>query len=115
MEELTSMLHNRQAGIYHYNVTRPEIGATKTAATLERALTITVHEILKHLTTRSLILVFVDQRIDRDNGCVDAQATWLDEHTGTLFERYSPKDEVEVKLDILLEAARDNQKAAPYE
>ena len=139
MEEQTSMLHNRQAGIYHYNVTRSEIGATKTAATLERALTITVHEILKHLTTRSLILVFIDQRIDRDGGCVDAQADpqvkrkerhpvcvlsrpltraqarWLDEHAGKLFERYDTKDELEVKVDALLEAARDNRKAAPYE
>jgi len=44
-----------------------------------------------------------------------AQARWLDEHAGTLFERYSTKDEPEVKLNAWLEAARDNQKAAPYE
>jgi len=68
MEEQTFTLHNRQAGTYHYDVTRPEIGATKTAATLESELTLTVHEILKHLTTRSLILVLADQRVDRDGG-----------------------------------------------
>ena len=44
-----------------------------------------------------------------------AQARWLDEHAGALFERYSTKDELEVKLDTLLEAARDNRKAAPDE
>ena len=139
MEEQAFTLHLRQAGPYYYDVTRPAIGGTKTGATMEIELTLTVHEILKHLTTRSLLLVFVDQRVDRDGRCVDAQggpqakrkerhpvcalsrpltraqATWLDEQTGKLFERYSPKDEVEVKLDILLEAARDNQKAAPYE
>ena len=158
MEEKMSTLTIRQTGTYHYEVTRPEIGATKTAATLESTLTLTVHEILKHLTTRSLILAFVDQRVDRDGRCVDAQgdphtdleqrtvvevaqlgiapqvkrkerrlvfalshpltraqARWLDEHAGTLFERYDTKDELEVKLDVLLEAARDNQKAAPYE
>ncbi len=106
---------------------------------MESELTLTVHEILKHLTTRSLILVFVDQRVDRDSGCVDAQgdlqvkrkerhlvcalsrpltraqARWLDEQTGTLLERYSPKDELEVKVDAWLEAACDNRKAAPYE
>ncbi len=139
-------------------MTRPEIGATKTAATLDSALTIALHDIVKHLTTRSLILVFVDQHVDRDGRRVDpqecpqtdleqravvegaqlgrapqvkrkgrhlvfelsrpltrAQARWLDEHAGTLFERYSPKDELEVQLDAWLEAARDNRKAAPYE
>ena len=139
MEEQTFTLHNRQAGIYHYDVTRPEIGATKTGATMESELTLAVHEILKHLTTRSLILEFVDQRVDRDGGCVDAQADpqvkrkerhpvfalsrpltraqarWLDEHTETLFERYDTKDEFEVKVDAWLEATRDNRKAAPYE
>ena len=158
MEEQAYTLHIRQADTYHYDVTRPKIGATKMAPTLEGALTISVHEILKHLTTRSLILVFVDQRVDRDGGCVDAQgdphtdlehqavlegaqlgrgpqvkrkerllvfessrqltrahARWLDEHTGTLFERKSTKDEVAVKLDAWLEEARDYRKEAPYE
>ena len=44
-----------------------------------------------------------------------AQARWLDEQTGTLFERYSTKDELEVKLDAWLEAARDYRKEALYE
>ncbi len=155
MEEKTYTLNIRQTGPYQYEVTIPEIGATKMAATLDSALTITVHEILKHLTTRSLILVFADPRVDRDGGGVDTQgdphtaleqravfevaqlgiapqvkrkerhlvfelsrpltreqASWLDEHAGKLFERYDTKDEIEVKLDALLEAARDNRKAA---
>jgi hypothetical protein len=158
MEEKTYTLNIRQTGPYQYEVTIPEIGATKMAATLDSALTITVHEILKHLTTRSLILVFVDQHVDRDGRSVDpqecpqtdleqqatfavgqlgiapqvkrkerhlvfelsrpltrAQATWLDEHAGKLFERYDTKDELEVKLDALLKGARDNRKAAPHE
>ena len=158
MEEKTFTLTICQTGTHQYDVTRPEIGATKTAATLESALTLTLHEILKHLTTRSLILVFVDQRVDRDGGCVDvqgdphtdlehqaafkvaqlgrapqvkrkerhlvfalsrpftrAQARWLDEHTGKLFERYDTKDELAVQLDALLEGARDNRKAAAHE
>jgi len=158
MEEQTYTLNIRQTGPYQYEVTIPEIGATKMAATLDSALTITVHEILKHLTTRSLILVFADQRVDSVGGGVDAQgdphtalehqvafevaqlgiapqvrrkerhlvfelsrpltraqARWLDEHAGTLFERYDTKDELEVQLDALLEAARDNRKAAPDE
>ena len=158
MEEKTFTLTIRQTGTHHYEVTIPEIDATKTAATLESALTITVHEILTHLTARSLILVFADQRVDRDAGCVDtqgdphidleqqvvlgvaqlgiapqvkrkerhlvfelsrpltrAQGRWLDEHAGKLFERYSTKDELEVKVDARLEAARDNRKEAPDE
>jgi hypothetical protein len=158
MEEKTYTLNIRQTGTYQYEVTIPEIGATKTAATLDSALNIALHDIVKHLTTRSLILVFVDQHVDRDGRSVDpqecpltdleqqaafavgqlgiapqvkrkerhlvfelsrpltrAQATWLDEHAGKLFERYDTKDELEVKLDALLEAARDNRKAAPDE
>ena len=158
MEEKTYTLTIRQTGPYQDEVTRPEIGATKTAATLECALTLTVHGILKHLTTRSLILVFADQHVDRDGGCVDpqggphpaleqqavvegaqlgiapqvkrrerhlvfalscpftrAQARWPDEHAGKLFERYDTKDGLEVELDALLQAARDNRKVAPHE
>ena len=73
MEEKTYTLNIRQAGKYQYEVTIPEIGATKTAATLDSALTITVHDILKHLITRSLILVFADQDVDRDDRSIDAQ------------------------------------------
>jgi len=44
-----------------------------------------------------------------------AQATWLDEHAGKLFNRYYIKDELEVELDTLLEEARDNRKAVAHE
>ena len=164
MKEKAYTLTIRQTGTDQYEVTRPEIGATKTAAMLESALTLTVHDILKHLTTRSLILVFADQHVDRDGGCVDpqecshtaleqqavvevaqlgiapqvkrkerhlvfelsrpltrAQARWLDELAGKLFKRYSTKNELavqldlEFQLDVLLEAARDNRKAAAHE
>jgi len=153
MEEKTSTLTIRQTGTDQYAVTIPEIGAT-----LESALKIIMHDIVKHLTTRSLILVFVDQQVDRDGGYFDAQgephtdleqqavvgvtqlgiapqmkrkerhllfelscplprtqASWLDEQTGTLFERYYVKDEGEVKLDTWLKEARENRRAAPNE
>ncbi len=71
MEEKTYTLNIRQPGKYQYEVTRPEIGATKTAATLDSALTITLHDIVKHLTTRCLILVLADQHVDRDGRRVD--------------------------------------------
>jgi hypothetical protein len=158
MEEKTYTLNIRQTGKYKYEVTVPQTGTTKTAPTLESALTITVHDILKHLTTRYLILVFADQHVDRDGRSVDpqqcpqtdlehqaaievaqlgiapqvkrrerhlvfelsrpltrAQATWLDTHAGKLFDRYSIKDELEVRLDALLEKARDNRKSAALE
>src|SRR5258708_6010479 len=73
MEEKTSTLNIRQTGTFQYEVAVPETGATKMAATLESALTITLHDILKHLTTRSLILVFADQHVDRDGWRVDPQ------------------------------------------
>lgn len=61
MEEKTYTLNIRQTGKYQYEVTVPETGGTKTAPTLDSALNITLHDILKHLTARYLILVFVDQ------------------------------------------------------
>src|SRR5258707_10595545 len=73
MEEKTSTLNSRQTGTYHYDVTIPETGATKTAPTLDSALTIILHAILKHLTTRSLILVLADQHADRGVRRVDPQ------------------------------------------
>src|SRR5260221_14017045 len=73
MEEKTSTLNSRQTGTFQYEVTVPETGATKTAATLDSALTITLHDILKHLTTRALIMVFADQHVDRDGRSVDLQ------------------------------------------
>ncbi len=73
MEEKTYTLNIRQTGQFQYEVTVPETGATKMAATLDSALNITFHDILKHLTTRSLILVFADQHVDRDSRSVDPQ------------------------------------------
>jgi hypothetical protein len=67
MQEKTYTLNIRQAGKFQYEVTVPEIGATKMAPTLDSALNITLHDILKHLTTRFLILVFVDQQIDSND------------------------------------------------
>src|SRR5258708_17872420 len=73
MEEKTYTLNIRQTGKYQYEVTVPETGATKTAATVDSALNITLHDILKHLTTRYLILVFADQHVDRAGRSVDPQ------------------------------------------
>ena len=158
MEEKTYTLHIRQTGTYQYEVTVPETGATKAATTLDSALAITLHDILKHLTVRHLILVFDDPRNDRDDQHVDAherlhtdlehqaarevvqrriasqvksserhlvfevarpltreQATWLDEHAGKLFDRYSIEDELEAELDALWEESRENRQAAFYE
>jgi hypothetical protein len=74
MKKKTYTLHIRQTGAYQYEGTVPETGATKTAATLDSALHITLHDILKHLTTRYLILVFADQDADREGLGVDPQA-----------------------------------------
>jgi|SRR6266700_7045124 len=158
MEEKTYTLTIRQIGPSHYEVIIPEIGATKTAATLESALTTIVHDIVKQLTTRSLVLVFADYQVGRDGGFFEAQgdphtnleqqavlevahlgiaplvkrkehhllfelsrpltrsqASWLDEHAGTLLERYYTRDELEVKLDTWLKEARDNRKVVPNE
>ena len=73
MDEKTYTLNIRQTGTYQYEVAVPETGTTKTALTLDSALTITLHDILKHLTTRSLILVFTDQYFDRAGRSVDPQ------------------------------------------
>src|SRR5258708_6518780 len=73
MEEKTSTLNSRQTGTYHYDVTIPETGATKTAPTLDSALTLILHNILKHLTTRSLILVLANQHADRAGRSVAPQ------------------------------------------
>jgi hypothetical protein len=158
MKKKTSPLHIRQTGTDQYEVNVPEIGATKTASTLDSALHITLHDMLKQLTTRSLILVFADQDADRERQGVDpqvcpptalenqtalegahlgfaprvqkrerhlvfevtrpltrAQATWLDEQAGKLFDKYFLKDERELKLDALLQEAHANRKAAAHE
>ena len=72
MEEKTSALHIRQTRTYQYEVTVPETGATKAAATLDSALAITLHDMLKHLTVRHLILVFDVQHVDRDDQRLDS-------------------------------------------
>lgn len=158
MEEKTYTLNIRKTGIYNYEVTIPEIGVKKTAPTLDSALNITLHDIVKHLTTRYLILVFTGQDADTDGQGIDpqvyphselenqatfevlqqgfalgvkrrerhlvfqvsrpltrAQVTWLDEHAGKLFDTYFFKDEQEVKLDALLQEARDLRKATAHE
>jgi hypothetical protein len=74
MKKKTSTLHIRQTGIDQYELNVPEIGASKTAATLDSALNITLHDMLKHLTTRSLILVCTDHDADRERQGVDTQA-----------------------------------------
>ncbi len=73
MEEKTYTLNIRQTGKFQFEVTIPETGETKTAPTLDSALNITFHDIFKHLTTRYLILVFVDQHFDEKGWFVDPQ------------------------------------------
>ena len=73
MEEKTYTLNIRQTGKFQFEVTIPETGVTKTAPTLDSALNITFHDIFKHLTTRYLILVFVDQHFDEKGWFVDPQ------------------------------------------
>ena len=73
MEEKAYTLNIRQTGQWQYEVTIPEIGVTKTAPTLDSALNITLHDILKHFTTRYLILVFIDQHFDETGWFNDPQ------------------------------------------
>ena len=73
MEEKTYTLNIRQTSTHRYEVTVPEIGTTKAAPTLDSALTITLHDIIKHLTNRSLILVFADHYADSDGRRFDQQ------------------------------------------
>ena len=158
MKEKSYKLNIRQTGIYQYEVTVPEIGVTKSTETLDSALNITLHDILKHLTTRYLILVFADHDADRVGQGVDpqaypqtdiehktalevaqlgiapqvqrrerhlvfevtrpltrAQATWIDEQSGKLFDMYYFKDEREVTFDALLQEAHDHGKAVGHE
>jgi hypothetical protein len=158
MKKKTYTLNVRQAGQYQYEVTVTEIGAMKTTATLDNARNITLHEILKHITTRSLILVITDHDADREGldvypqACpltalehqtdheivqlgiapqvkrrerhlvfevtrplTRAQTTWIDEHTGKLFDKYYLKDEREVHLDALLQEANDHRREAAHE
>src|SRR6266566_1383124 len=77
MEEKTYTLNIRQTGTYQYEVTVPETGAIKTAATLDSALNITFQDIVKHFTAHSLILVLADQPDDNDALGVDPQERLL--------------------------------------
>ena len=81
MEEKTYTLNIRQTGTYQYEVTVPETGSTKIAATLDSALNITLHDITKHLTARYLILVFADQHVGDVSQSID-----LKEHQQTDLE-----------------------------
>src|SRR6266702_3945391 len=65
MKKKTYTLNVRQTGQYQYEVTVTEIGAMKMTATLNSELNVTLHEILKPITTRSLILVITDHDGDR--------------------------------------------------
>lgn len=73
MEEKTYTLNIRQTGKFQYEETVPETGATKTAAKLDSALNITLHDILKHLTNRYLILVFADKHVNKGSLSTDPQ------------------------------------------
>src|SRR6266849_3852946 len=100
--------------------------------TLDSALTLTVHDILKHLTTRSLILMFTVQHVDRDGRSVypqecphtdlEQQAVFKVAQLGIalqvkrkehqlLFELSCPLTRAQATwLDALLEEASDNRK-----
>lgn len=73
MEEKTYTLNVRQMDQFHYEVTIPEIGVTEEGGSCDGALYNAAKAITKHLTTRLLILVFVDQRFDEENWFIDPQ------------------------------------------
>lgn len=73
MEEKTYTLNSRQIGTYQYEVTVPETSTTKTAPTLDNALTIISQDIFKRLPTHYLILVLAEQHADRAVRSVDQQ------------------------------------------
>jgi hypothetical protein len=76
MEDTTYTLNIRRLGEFEHTVTIPEIGATTQAtATLDSALTMATHTIKNHLTARYLVLVFVDQHVDRDGWFGDLQGS----------------------------------------
>lgn len=62
MEETTYTLHIRHPSRFDYHVTISEMGVTtQSTVNLDTALMLAGKAIEKHLTTRYLILVFVDQ------------------------------------------------------
>lgn len=93
MQKKTYTLNIRQTGKFRYEVTIPETGATKTAPTLDSALNITLHDILTHLTTRYLILVFADHHAGRDSGDVDTR-----EHLQTDLEHQATLEVVQLGI-----------------
>ena len=110
MEEKTYTLNVRHTGTWKYEVTIPEIGVKKTAPTLDSALNITFQDIVKHFTSRSLILVFaLSYPLTR------AQTIWLNRQKGKLFDTYFILDEQEGKLDVFLEEARDHRNTTTHE
>ncbi len=63
MEEKTYTLNICHPSRFDYHVTIPEIGVTtQSTVSLDTALMLAGKAIEKHLTTRYLILVFVDQQ-----------------------------------------------------
>ena len=62
MEEKIYTLNIRHTSPWKYEITIPEICVAKTAPTLDSALNITFRDIVKHFTTRYLILVFADSQ-----------------------------------------------------
>jgi len=75
MEEKTFTLNIHQTGQWQYETTIPEIGVSKTAPMLDIALNITLRDIVEHLTTRYLILVFVDPQ-ERPQTDLEQQAAF---------------------------------------
>ena|SRR6266702_1017270 len=73
MQEKTFPLNIHQTGQGQYEITLPEIGFSKTAPTLDSAMNITLRDIVKHLTTRSLIQVFVDRHFDEMGWFIEPQ------------------------------------------
>jgi hypothetical protein len=67
MEDTTYTLHIRQLGEFEHIISIPEIGVTTQAtATLDSALTMATNAIKKHLTARYLVLVYIDEHVNRD-------------------------------------------------
>jgi hypothetical protein len=93
MQEKTYTLNIRQTGKFQYEVTIPETGATKMAPTLDSALNITLHDILKHLTARYLILVFADHHAGREGWSVDPQ-----EHPQTDLEHQATLEVAQLRI-----------------
>jgi hypothetical protein len=83
MQEKTFTLNIHQTDLWQYEIILPEIGVSKTAQSLDSALNITLCDIAKHLTTRSLNQVFVDRHFDEMGWFVDPQErlrTQLEQH-----------------------------------